>query len=263
MSKSNGSFAVNLGCFQTLATALKGFGNIYAPAAASITVVEVDKRVLAAQKAATDFNVKHAAWRKAIDDRKTAYKPLRKYCTRMLRAFKALVKDAEAVETLVASKKKLDGTRIGKKTDTDVPSLGNDVQQPGGGTIAQTGFQDLANTFEQMMELAALHQSYVPNETDLQISGMQKLLADLRAANLKATEALNDLTLARHKRNEIHFFAPDSIWRTGRDAKDYVISLFGIESPEYKQIRGLRFRKAPAVRKKKSIQDQEEVKAAA
>jgi hypothetical protein len=262
MSQSNGSFAVNLGCLQTLATALKGFGNIYAPAATSITVVEVDKRLLAAQKAASDFNSKHAAWRKAIDDRKTAYKPLRKYCTRMLRAFKALVKDVEAVETLVASKKKLDGTRIGKKSTGDAPGMGNDVLSTGG-SVAQTGYQDLANTFEQMLELAALHQSYAPNETDLQITGMQKLLADLRAANLKATEALNDLTLARHKRNEIHFYAPDSIWRTGRDAKDYVLSLFGNGSPEYKQISGLRFRKAPVVRKKKTTPDQEDVKAAA
>lgn len=261
-TKSQSSFAVNLDRYQILVTAVKGLGQAYAPAAAHISLAEIEKQLTAAQQAATDFNAKHAAWRKATDDRRNGFKPVRKYGTRMFRAFKTMVKDQEAVLTLEASKKKLDGTRIGKLSEGLLKSMGNDVQQPNG-SVAQTGYTDLVNTLEQMQQLAALHTDYAPNEADLKIAGMSKLITDLRAANLAAVVSRNNLQLARQERNEIHCTGTVSIWQTARDVKDYILSLYGSNSPEYKQISGLRFKKTPLPKKKKKDRDEEAMQKAA
>jgi len=68
------------------------------------------------------------------------------------------------------------------------------------------------------------------------------LLADLKAKNTAVINATTALSNARIARDKVMYSDDIGLIDIARDVKQYVKSLFGASSPQYKQISGLEFK---------------------
>jgi hypothetical protein len=104
-------------------------------------------------------------------------------------------------------------------------------------------FDSRIANFEEIINLLASSGSYKPNEDDLKISALETFLADMKAKNAAAVNAVNEARAARIARDRTLYNDADGIIALANLVKKYVKSLFGAQSPQYKQLTALKFRK--------------------
>jgi 3-dehydroquinate synthase class II len=82
---------------------------------------------------------------------------------------------------------------------------------------------------------------YTPNENDLQVTTLNSLLADLRARNKAVVAAITSLSNARIARDTLLYAANTGWYDTAQSVKQYLKSLVGATSPQYRQVSGIKF----------------------
>jgi len=80
-----------------------------------------------------------------------------------------------------------------------------------------------------------------PNETKLQIASLNTYSASLKTANTAVTNAATPLSNSRITRDDAMYAADTGLVDLAGLVKKYVKSLYGADSPQFKQISGLEF----------------------
>jgi hypothetical protein len=177
---------------------------------------------------------------KAIENRDIAFKPLSKLTTRIISAFAACKARAQAIDNAKTHASKIKGTRIGKKDEPTIdPNNPNAKVEDNSISVSQMSFDNRVNNFEKLIETLKAEPKYAPNETDLQVSSLETLLADLTAKNTAVKDSFEPLSNARIKRNEILYNEEKGLVQIAKDVKGYVKSVYGATSAKYKQISSL------------------------
>ena len=83
--------------------------------------------------------------------------------------------------------------------------------------------------------------TYLPNEVDLQTAQLEAYKLDLKARNQAVTDAYTAISNTRITRNDILYKAKTGLVDIAYDIKQYIKSLFGASSPQYKQVSGVKF----------------------
>ena len=83
---------------------------------------------------------------------------------------------------------------------------------------------------------------YNPNEEDLKIESLKALHSDLKAKNNLVMTAHSKMETERTQRNTMLYQPLTGIVDISIDIKNYIKSLFGASSHQYKQISTLRFK---------------------
>ncbi len=102
-------------------------------------------------------------------------------------------------------------------------------------------FDNRVSNFEKLIETLKAEPKYAPNETDLQVSTLETLLADLTAKNTGVKDTYEPLSNARIERNESLYNEETGLVQIAKDVKGYVKSVYDVSSPKYKQISKLAF----------------------
>ena len=97
--------------------------------------------------------------------------------------------------------------------------------------------------FEKLIELVDVEPKYNPNEEPLKITTLTYYKTELETINTAVKNAYIPYKTAMQTRN-IKLYSPETgIVDTAQTVKNYVKSVFGATSPQYKQISKLIFRK--------------------
>ncbi|WP_312767025.1 hypothetical protein [Epilithonimonas sp.] len=111
-------------------------------------------------------------------------------------------------------------------------------------SVSHMGYDQRTNNFGQLVELLQNTPNYTPNETEYQIA---TLLSE-KDKMLQVTQAVADtfipLGIARGARNKIMYQDTNNLVDTFNKAKDYLFTILDSNSPQYKAISKIRFRKA-------------------
>lgn len=110
-------------------------------------------------------------------------------------------------------------------------------------SASQMSFDNRIENMDKLIQLLSAQTGYTPNETDLKVTTLTTLLADMRTKNTGAINALTPLSNARIARNTILYATGTGLVDTAGEVKKYVKSVFGGTSPQYKQVSGLKFTK--------------------
>jgi hypothetical protein len=113
-------------------------------------------------------------------------------------------------------------------------------------STSQQSYDKLIDHFAQLIATLTAEPKYLPNENELKVATLNTLLTDLRAKNtavISATTALSNALIARDK---ALYGETTGILDVAQDVKQYVKSLFGASSPQYKQVSGLKFTRSTA-----------------
>ena len=139
--------------------------------------------------------------------------------------------------------RKIQGAKANSTTKAPtIPTYPN-APAPTDKTIStlQQCYYSLIDHFTKLMETILQKANYKPNETDLQTATLQTRLLNMKATN---TELINNYTSwsnTRIKRNGILNNALSGLVPTALEEKKYVKSVFGVTSPQYKQVSRLEF----------------------
>jgi len=76
-------------------------------------------------------------------------------------------------------------------------------------------------------------QAYTPNETDLKVTALTTLIADMRTKNTAVINAYTPLSNTRISRNNVLYTTGTGLVDIAGEVKKYVKSVFGATSPQF------------------------------
>lgn len=136
--------------------------------------------------------------------------------------------------------KKLQGTTSKKSTTEET----NTVNAPSTNSIStsQQSYDRLIDHFANLIQVVEQNTNYTPNETELQVASLQTKLTELQTKNTNLINTYTGYSNAMIERNQTLYNPLTGLVQTSKEVKQYVKSVFGANSPQYKQVSGLEFK---------------------
>jgi CRISPR/Cas system type I-B associated protein Csh2 (Cas7 group RAMP superfamily) len=204
-------------------------GTRYHPSKASLTPIALASLLEQAQQNLEAVNRARIDFILAVNARRESYAGIYPLAARITRAVAASDGSTENLSDVRALKRKLLSKRSTKISAA--PPVGNlEVQMPHAArSSSRLDYESKADTLAQLILIVENIPVYNPNETDLKVNTLKGTLADLRAKSHGLMQAANALAKARMERNEV-LEGKNGLYRTGIAVKEYVRSVFGMNS---------------------------------
>ena len=133
-----------------------------------------------------------------VNERETAYDGIRKLVTRVVNSYAASGAKKNSVEDAKSVKRKIDGARA-KALPKDEPGTIEDESK--GNSVSQRSYTQVAEHFDNLIELLDNDAAYAPNEVELQTATLTAKSTSMKAANNAVTASDTPLSNARIDRN--------------------------------------------------------------
>ena len=241
-SRSESGHAKNVANFDTLLTYVTGYGTVYNPSKTTLKLPALQALSTSAKTAINAVNAALPAYSNAVAARETAFDPLSKLTTRVMNALRATDTTESVDENARTLVRKIQGIRATpKKTDEEKLALKAEGKEVSEVSSSQMSYDNRLDNFDKLIKLLSSIPAYAPNEPDLKVEALTALYNDLKAKNMAVINAETPLSTARIARNEILYKQNTGIVDISVDVKNYVKSVFGATSPQYKLISNLKF----------------------
>ena len=180
------------------------------------------------------------AFDNATNERRNTFANLKPLATKIINAFAVSGADTLAIADAKTVNKKLQGTSSKKatteETDTENAPVTNSI------STSQQSYDRLIDHFANLIQVVEQNTIYTPNETELQVATLQTKLAELQTKNTNLINAYTGYSNAMIDRNQVLYNPLTGLVQTSKEVKQYVKSVFGANSPQYKQVSGLEFK---------------------
>ena len=229
----------NVANFADLIAFVTNLGAAYNPSRNELSPASLLALQTSAADSLTQVNTALPTWQVAVNSREQTFEPLSKLTTRVLNALSVssgvdnlVVADATTIARKIqgrrASPKKVDDSNPDKETEKSI-------------SASQMSFDSRIENFDKFVKFIEAQPTYKPNETDLNKTGLNSLLTDLREKNNSVINSYVSLSNRRIERDEILYNEKTGLLKIAADVKKYVKSVFGTDAPQYKQISKLKF----------------------
>lgn len=252
-STSETGHAINVANFEDLISFCQGLGASYNPSKAGLKVGLLQTQ-LASVKANMDaVRTGSVAFNTAVGARAAAFDELKKLAPRLVNALNVTDASKELVKQAIAVRNKIQGRRAGEKpaaktARTAPPVLVTPVQEPATEpapkviSASQVSFDSVVEHFGKLVAILSTEPTYLPNEAELQVVNLNTRLTDLKNLNTAVINAYTTVSNARVARNQSLYDASLGLCNTAKQVKDYVKSIYGAGSAQYKQVNGIPFK---------------------
>lgn len=237
--------AKTVATFQDLIAFCTSIGASYNPSNPALKIPALNAQLTAANTALQNVKAAKTALDNAINARDITFKPLRSLATRIVSAIAATEATAQTIADVNSMKNKIQGRRAKAVTRSaaNLPAAGAEPVRTV--STAQLSFDKRVDNFAQLIATLAAEPKYLPNEDELKLTTLNAMLTGMRARNSAVINASTAASNARIARDKVLYHNLTGLVDTARAAKVYIKSVFGAGSPEYRQVRGLRFVKKP------------------
>jgi hypothetical protein len=245
-STSETGHAKNVANFDDLLAHLVALGATYNPSKPALKLTVLQSLSTSAKTALNTINALLAAYSNAVAAREVSFKPLSKYLTRINNAIKATDTSEQVDEHAKSLVHKIQGVRATpRKTEEEKAQAKAEGKVVREVSSAQTSYDSRLDNLDKLIKLLASIALYAPNEADLKVAALTAMYNDLKAKNAAVVAASVPLSNARIARNDILYKPNTGLVDISVDIKNYIKSLFGATSPQYKQVSKLTFRSVP------------------
>jgi len=229
----------NVTNLETLIIACTGFGAEYNPSNPNISIPVLTTQHIEAKASVKDVKTTETPFNNVEGQRKTIFKPLKPTSTKVLNALKG----ASAPATVIADAETINRKIQGKRADNTTAETTSSDAPKDKNSVSQQSYDMQIDHFEKLIELASIEPVYNPNEEPLKIVSLTAYKTELETINTAVKTAYIPYKTAMQTR-DIKLYAPQTgVVDTAQTVKNYVKSVFGATSPQYKQISKLVFRK--------------------
>ncbi len=241
-STSETGHAKNIANFQDLISFCEGYGATYNPTKESLKIPQLKTLYQIAQDKLNASKTQKTNFDNATNERRNAFKDLKPLSTKIVNAFAVSGADVLAQNNLKAVNKKLQGsTSSAKKTETTANSLTTPETAKTIST-SQQSYDRLIDHFANAIEILEQNSVYAPNENNLKVDSLKNKLTELQTKNKDLINAYTSYSNAMIERNQTLYNPLTGIVQTAKEVKQYVKSIFGATSPQYKQVSGIEFK---------------------
>lgn len=241
-STSETGHAKNVANFEDLISFCTGYGATYNPSKVAIKLPGLTTLLTNANAALQAVKVAKTTFDNATNAREIAFKPLKPLATKIVNALAATDSTQQTVDDAKTTNNKIQGRRAKAIKEPEPAAAGVVVAPVKTASTSQQSYDKLIDHFAQLIQTLTAEPKYIPNENELKVATLNTMLTDLKTKNTAVINANTALSNARIARDKV-LYAPDTgLVDTALDVKQYVKSLFGASSPQYKQVSGLEFK---------------------
>ena len=231
--------AINLANFLLIIQTVSKLKDKYKPSNPDLEIKALEINYKAAKndldnctKAETDFD-------KTTTSRSGLFKQMKKLSGRAHRGFKATKVPQAAKDQAQTIMNKLHGN-VSKPKKKEILLEGEEGQKSI--SNSQQSYSQLIEHFKKLRGLLTSYEAYKPNEADLTPVALLNFENDLYNENRQVGDAITNWKSLRRSRSKTFYATETGIVDTAFQVKDYVASVFGIASPEYKEVNKIKFR---------------------
>jgi hypothetical protein len=240
--------AKNVANFEDLINRCTGFGISYNPSLNAIKIANMNTLRTNALNALAASITAGTAYVNAVDNRQIIFEPLQKMGTRIISALKACGASDAVIKDALSINRKIQGKRakpIKEVENIQIQAIPNPndppVEIPKNVSVSQLSFDSFIEHYSKLIDLLASVVLYNPNENELKVIGLNTLLTSMKTSNTAVITATTNYMNARMNRDNLIYAKNTGVVDVAQDSKDYVKSVFGTKSPQYKQVSGIRF----------------------
>ena len=241
-STSETGHAKNVANFDELISFVTGYRESYNPSKATI---KLDALKALSDHAKTSINAVSSmepAYKSAVAAREVVFIPLSKLTTRIMNSIRATDTTVQVDENARTLVRKIQGVRAtAKKTEDEKKALAEKGKEVVEISTSQMSYDSRLDNFFKLIQLLSSVPEYNPNETELKIEHLNTILDDLKAKNAAVVESYIPLSNARIRRNDLLYKENTGLYDVALDVKNYIKSVFGATSPQYKQVSKIKF----------------------
>ena len=223
-----------------------GYGTAYNPSKASLKLPALQTLLTTGRSALQTVKSAKTIFDNATNAREIAFAPIKKFSTRIINALKATDATQQLIDDVVTVNRKIQGVRAKKLVVEPVKSLATEVPtepEHKNISVSQQSYNDFIDHFAKLIQVITSEPLYIPNELDLKTTALNTHLATLRTLNTAVINAHTAYTNTMIARNFVLYQPLAGLVDTGLEVKNYVKSVFGATSPQYKQISKIKFTK--------------------
>ena len=242
-STSETGHAKNVANFASLIAFIAGYGTAYNPSKAALKPAAMKSQLATVSDALQKVNTAFAAHKNAVNTRAVAFRIMGRLTTRVFNALRATGTSVQVVENALFLVRKLRGNRAGAKLSdqekADLASEGKEIKEI---SSSQTSFDSRLENFDKLIKLLSTIPQYTPNETDLKVTALIEFHNDLNTKNIGVINPSTTLSNARIARDKLLYQPGSGLLDTVMSAKNYIKSVYGVNSPQFKQVAGIEFK---------------------
>lgn len=230
VSRSEVGHIKNISHFQSLTSFCVSYGAAYNPVKESLKIENQITLYNLVQEKINALKNKKIAFDIATDDRRNAFANFKSFTTRLVNSFAVSGVDELTLENAKSINKKIQGSTSKKSSENADKSI----------STSQQSYDRHIDHFTGLIELFQQHPSFAPNEDDLKIDALQAKLQDLKSKNTAVINTYTEYSNAMIDRDEILYNPSTGMVQIAKEIKQYIKSVFGAGSPQYKQVSGLK-----------------------
>lgn len=238
-STSETGHAKNIANLQDLISFCKGYGDKYNPVKEELKITGLETLYQNAVQKLAETQTQKTIFDNATNLRADAFKELNPLATKIVNALAVSETNPMMLSNAKSYNKKLQGRT---KAKTEPQTLDENS-----GTVTKTistsqqSYDSKINNFSNLLQVLEQSEAYNPNEEDLKTTSLQTKLTDLKAKNTALINSYTEYSNARLSRDQVLYNNLTGLCQVAKEVKQYVKSVFGATSPQYKQISGIQF----------------------
>ncbi len=242
-STSETGHAKNVANFDDLITIATGMGAAYNPSDTKIKLAALNTLHTNADNSNLAVEAALPTYTNAVDNRQAVFLPVKKLTTRIMSALASSGASAASVADAKTIARKLQGTRATPIKNTTPSPTPSPSPAPSAKTISvsQQSFDSQYDNMNKLVQLLTTISSYTPNETDLKLTALNSLVTSMKAQNKAVATAFQPVVNARNARNTVLYTPTTGLVDIAQSVKNYIKSVYGATSPQYKQAAKIKF----------------------
>jgi len=245
-STSETGHAQNVANLETLIVYCTSYGAKYNPVKITLQLSSLNALLASARLSLQTVKAAKAVCDNATNVREVLFRRVKPLATKIVNALAASDALRENVDDAKSVNMKIQGRRVAaikKPAATASTATAEAVPEVKTSSVSQQSFNKQIDNFEHLVHTLTIEMNYTPNEEELQVPSLNKFLLDLKSRNSDVINAESNLSNSRISRNTLMYKAHTGLCDICQDVKNYVKSVFGATSPQFKQVSELKFTK--------------------
>lgn len=234
--------AKNIANFEDLISFCIGYGTMYNPGTVALQVPSLQTKYTSALADLQAVVSAKTLFDNATNERVILFKELSPLLTRIISALSYSGVSKQTLDDAKGIIRKLRGaTKKPKEETPSIPPMEGIAPVESSISASRQSYDAILFNFMQLVDLVSAQPLYTPNESDLSVAGLQTRLANMQASVTNVTNAITAINNARINRDKGLYDSATGLVKIALDVKQYVRSLYGKSSPEFKKMVKLEF----------------------
>lgn len=239
MSKNETGHAKNIANANLLCTHIAELGAKYNPSNPNLFLANLQNIYNTAFIHQETVNNSVAPYSLAVDHREKLFAPVSKKITKLRKMYKTTEGvTAVQLEDFMTIARKLKGIKKVNFNNTTDPKEENKQI-----SASQMSYDQRTNNYDQLISLLENTPNYLPNEEEYKVGTLRQEKVQMLHATQAVADSFIPLNTARSVRNDTVYNSENNLVDIFNKAKDYLFTILDGNSPQYKAISKIKFKK--------------------